>query len=163
MSSTNNDVQYDDLEDVTAAEFQEIFNLFDFTGTGHISTDDLGVLLRGLQFNVTEMMVCDLINDYDKEGNGRLHMDSVYSMIRDNSPFPPLLEADDVIERFKIFDIHNQGKLHSAKVVQILESMGEGLSHEDVKQLMREVEVDGDSMIDIEAFVRYMHATSMEE
>ena len=40
--------------------------------------------------------------------------------------------------------------------------MGEGISRDDAEQLMREVEVDGDSMVDIEAFVRYMQASSID-
>jgi len=133
-----------------------------FSGTGHIFTDDLGAILRGLGFNVTEHEVSDLVNAYDKEGSGRLQFDALYYIIRDNGPFPRVLSPDEVIDRFRIFDIHNCGKLHSAKLVEILCNMGEGISRDDAEQLMREVEVDGDSMVDIEAFVRYMQASSID-
>lgn len=39
--------RYEDLADITVQEMLDVFTLFDYHGTGFISTDDLGTTLRG--------------------------------------------------------------------------------------------------------------------
>lgn len=49
-------------------DFKEAFSLFDKSGTGYITTKELGNLMRTLGQNPTEEELQDIINDVDFDG-----------------------------------------------------------------------------------------------
>lgn len=55
-------------------EFVEAFNLFDRDGDGSISVKELGTVLRSLGQNPTEAEVQSMINEVDKDGDGKYSM-----------------------------------------------------------------------------------------
>mgnify|MGYP001257763731 FL=1 len=58
------------LTDVMIAEIREIFSLFDKDADGFVQTNDLGTIVRGLNFNPSETEVAEMIRDVDPEGRG---------------------------------------------------------------------------------------------
>jgi Ca2+-binding EF-hand superfamily protein len=62
------------LNDLFIAEYKEAFALFDKKGTGHISRDSLGDLLRALGQNPTQAEVSELAQAAPKDSES-LHLD----------------------------------------------------------------------------------------
>ena len=48
---------------------------------------------------------------------------------------------------FTVFDISNKGAISKGDLKRILEQMGEKLNDEDIEEMMREADLDGDGKI----------------
>lgn len=62
----------DELSQEQIAEFKEAFALFDKDGDGTITTIELGIVMKSLGQNPTEMELQDMINEVDSDGNGEI-------------------------------------------------------------------------------------------
>jgi Ca2+-binding EF-hand superfamily protein len=97
--------QGEELDEAMQERLQEIFQLFDFDLDGHIQTVELGTIIRGLDFNLTEKQIMSLINKYDDTGSGKLNYPTFYNLMRDNQPMMSPITEEGVLESFKAFDI----------------------------------------------------------
>lgn len=118
-------------------------------------------MLRGLGKNLTEREVGDFINLYDKDGSGKLDFPSFYTIMARHGPMRPPPAEDEVLEHFRVFDTYANGKISCPDLVGMLLTTGEPMTREDAENLVKEIEIDGDNMIDIKEFVRYMYDTSL--
>lgn len=141
-------------------EMKEIFSLFDFENDGNISTNDLGTVIRGLGKNLTERQINKIINHYDQSGSGKFDFATFHTIMKENRPMrgPPTFE--EVLDHFKVFDIHGDGILTGEDFVHLLRQRGEPLSQADVDNLLLEITIDGDKQVNIQDFVTHMFQTS---
>lgn len=58
------------MNEVVIAEIREIFTLFDKNADGYVTTNDLGTIVRGLNFNPTEREVAEMQKDVDPQQTG---------------------------------------------------------------------------------------------
>jgi len=135
-------------------------HLSSFHGTGHIATEDLGTVLRGLGKNLTQSEISRFINQSDKDGGGKLNFQTVYSLLAAAGPLPGIPSRQAVLKGFRVFDTYKRGKISAPDFYELFVHMGEPMPKEDVEALIREIGTDGDNQIDIEAFVDHMIATS---
>ncbi|XP_075537461.1 neo-calmodulin-like isoform X2 [Dermacentor variabilis] len=89
----------------------------------------------------------------------------VDSNSRENIDFPEFLtimakeefRLDDVDEEireaFKVFDRNGDGYVSAAELRHVMTTMGEKLSHEEVDEMIREADQDGDGRINYDEFV----------
>ena len=64
----------------------------------------------------------------------------------------------DLIEAFKQFDHDGSGLISAAELRHVMTNLGEKLTDEEVDEMIREADVDGDGHINYEEFVRMMMA-----
>ena len=74
------------------------------------------------------------------------------------NPFQPrrTFTEDDLKEAFKVFDKDNDGYISAAELRHVLTNIGEKLSDEEVDEMIREADIDGDGQINYEEFVKMM-------
>ena len=67
------------------------------------------------------------------------------------------LPAEDaVVDAFSVFDLDGDGKVTEAELMQTLGKANVGLTEEKIKQLVAEVDVDGDGELELNEFVEYI-------
>jgi calmodulin len=146
----------DQLTEEQIAEFKEAFSLFDKDGDGTITTKELGTVMRSLGQNPTETELNDMINEVDSDGNGTIDFPEFLSLMarkmRDTDT------EEELIEAFKVFDRDQNGFISAAELRHIMTNLGEKLTDEEVDEMIREADVDGDGQINYEEFVRMMMA-----
>jgi calmodulin len=65
---------------------------------------------------------------------------------------------EEVINAFRIFDKDNLGLISSTELRHIMTTLGDKLTEEEVEEMIREADIDGDGFINYEEFVRMMMA-----
>lgn len=72
------------------------------------------------------------------------------------SPRVPQLSSDHIEEMrslFNIFDVHKTGKLNSTDIMRAMRELGEELDHEEVEDMLKIGDADGDGFINFEDFL----------
>lgn len=153
-------VRFDELTDEQLATFEKAFKAVDKDGSGSISTNELGTLLRQLGQNPTEDDLRDLLAVADADGSGTL----------DFAEFVPLIvrmiertsgEAENLQEAFAVFDREGTGSFPAERLRVMLKGLGEAdascmLPESEIDQMIRDADVDGDGDISFDEFVKAM-------
>ncbi|XP_076642108.1 uncharacterized protein LOC143352941 [Halictus rubicundus] len=141
-------------------EFREAFNLFDKDGDGSITKEELGRVMRSLgQFARAEELRT-MMQDIDVDGDGNVSFEEfvgIVSNISANETTSPdqNQEEKELRDAFRVFDKHNRGYITASDLRAVLQCLGEDLSEEEIEDMIKEVDVDGDGRID---FYEFAHA-----
>ena len=65
---------------------------------------------------------------------------------------------EELKEAFRVFDKDQNGFISAAELRHVMTNLGEKLTDEEVDEMIREVDVDGDGQINYEEFVKVMMA-----
>jgi calmodulin len=65
---------------------------------------------------------------------------------------------EELVEAFKVFDKDQNGLISSAEMSEALTNLGEKLTDEELEQMMREADIDGDGELNCQEFIRMMNA-----
>eukprot|EP00058_Branchiostoma_floridae_P007764 XP_002593252.1 hypothetical protein BRAFLDRAFT_124868 [Branchiostoma floridae] len=136
------------------AEFKEAFSLFDKDGNGSITTGELGTVMRSLGQNPTEAELRDMVNEIDADGNGTIDFPEFLTMMARSKKDGD--EEGELREAFKVFDKDGNGFISAAELRHVMTNLGEKLTDEEVDEMIREADVDGDGQVNYEEFVTMM-------
>ncbi|CAE6444849.1 unnamed protein product [Rhizoctonia solani] len=138
----------DQLTEEQISEFKEAFSLFDKDGDGTITTKELGTVMRSLGQNPTEAELQDMINEVDADGNGTIDFPEFLTMMA--RKMKDTDSEEEIKEAFKVFDKDGNGYISAAELRHVMTNLGEKLSDNEVDEMIREADVDGDGQINYE-------------
>ncbi|KAI3507503.1 hypothetical protein L1887_22490 [Cichorium endivia] len=144
------------LTDDQISEFKEAFSLFDKDGDGCITTKELGTVMRSLGQNPTEAELQDMINEVDADGNGTIDFPEFLNLMA--RKMKDTDSEEELKEAFRVFDKDQNGFISAAELRHVMTNLGEKLTDEEVDEMIREADVDGDGQINYEEFVKVMMA-----
>ncbi|EOA25705.1 hypothetical protein CARUB_v10019058mg [Capsella rubella] len=151
----------DQLTDDQISEFKEAFSLFDKDGDGCITTKELGTVMRSLGQNPTEAELQDMINEVDADGNGTIDFPEFLNLMA--RKMKDTDSEEELKEAFRVFDKDQNGFISAAELRHVMTNLGEKLTDEEVDEMIREADVDGDGQINYEEFVKVMMANHVWE
>ncbi|CAN6933664.1 unnamed protein product [Brassica oleracea] len=176
----------DQLTDEQISEFKEAFSLFDKDGDDSyliysdscglpslliviesidfksrlmsccITTKELGTVMRSLGQNPTEAELQDMINEVDADGNGTIDFPEFLNLMA--KKMKDTDSEEELKEAFRVFDKDQNGFISAAELRHVMTNLGEKLTDEEVDEMVREADVDGDGQINYEEFVKIMMA-----
>ncbi|XP_072994298.1 calmodulin-1 [Typha latifolia] len=138
------------------SEFQQAFLLFDKDGDGCITVEELGTVIRSLGQNPSEEELHDMMREVDADGNGTIEFAEFLNLMAKK-----VKETDaeeELKEAFKVFDKDQNGFISASELRNVMMNLGEKLTDEEIEQMIREADVDGDGQVNYEEFVRMMTA-----
>ncbi|KAK1302661.1 hypothetical protein QJS10_CPB12g01608 [Acorus calamus] len=144
------------LTEEQISEFKEAFSLFDKDGDGCITTKELGTVMRSLGQNPTEAELQDMINEVDADQNGTIDFPEFLNLMA--RKMKDTDSEEELKEAFKVFDKDQNGFISAAELRHVMTNLGEKLTDEEVDEMIREADVDGDGQVNYEEFVRMMLA-----
>ncbi|KAF9927725.1 hypothetical protein BGZ67_007352 [Mortierella alpina] len=138
------------VTNIQVKDLKEAFNLYDRKGTGSISSNDLGSLLRAIGQNPSEAEIKELIN----QAEATLSFDAFSKIALRADGFKPAGTVDQLVEGFKVFDPKDNGTIPVEDLRRILSTMGEALSKEELDALLVNAKIDSKGNISYEELVR---------
>ena len=116
-------------------EFKEAFNMIDQNRDGFIDKEDLGDMLGSLGKNPTDEYLQAMMDDAPGALNFTMFLTLFGERLQGTDP-------EDVIKNaFACFDEENLGAIHEDLLRELLTTMGERFSDEDVDEMFREAPI----------------------
>lgn len=97
-----------------------------------------------------------MINEVDADGSGTIDFPEFLSLMA--RKMKDTDTEEELVEAFKVFDRDGNGLISAAELRHVMTNLGEKLTDEEVDEMIREADVDGDGHINYEEFVRMMMA-----
>ncbi len=146
----------DSLTEDQIREFGEAFSLFDKEGTGTITTDDLGSVVRSLGLDPSEADLKHMLKDVDAGGNGTIEFPEFLSLLTIKAK--DKIEQAEILEAFRVFDRNKDGFITANEIYHIMGNLGEKLSREEVAEMMREASAGTEGKLQYQQFVAMMNS-----
>jgi calmodulin len=146
----------DDIPENRLKEYRDAFEMFDKDKDGTITAKELANVMRSLNQEPTEQELNDMINEVDIDGNGRVDFEEFVALMNRRSKETDT--EDEVINAFRVFDKDANGLISSSELRHLMTTLGDKLTDEEVDEMIREADIDGDGYINYEEFVRMMMA-----
>ncbi len=127
-----------------------------FASAGSITTKELGTVMRSLGQNPTEAELQDMINEVDADGNGTIDFPEFLNLMA--RKMKDTDSEEELKEAFRVFDKDQNGFISAAELRHVMTNLGEKLTDDEVDEMIREADVDGDGQINYEEFVKMMMA-----
>ncbi|KAI8967427.1 putative calmodulin [Mycotypha africana] len=135
-------------------EIRESFNLFDKNGDGTIDINELSQVMRNLGQEASDAEVKDMIKEVDADNNGTIDFQeflTIMSRMKANDD-----AQNDLMDAFKVFDKDNDGYITQDELRTVMTNLGQNLSAQELEEMIKEADTDGDGRINYKEFGRMM-------
>ncbi|KAJ8044772.1 Calmodulin [Holothuria leucospilota] len=126
-------------------EFKEAFQMFDKDKDGVIKVDELEMVMKLLDQNMTKKEVRDMFNEADADGNGSIDFNEFLSMMAQKMTKHDI--QDEMKQAFRVFDSDQTGCLSSDDIRHIMTTYGETLTKEEVDEMLAVADVNRNGQI----------------
>merc|ERR1711959_318686 len=96
----------------------------------------------------------DMINEVDADGNGTIDFTEFLALM--GRKMKDTDTEEELIEAFKVFDRDNNGFISASELRRVMTNLGEKLTDEEVDEMIREADIDGDGQVNYQEFVKMM-------
>uniref|UniRef100_A0A4X2KIZ1 EF-hand domain-containing protein n=2 Tax=Vombatus ursinus TaxID=29139 RepID=A0A4X2KIZ1_VOMUR len=138
------------------AEFKEAFSLFDKDGDGYITTKEVGTIMRALGQTPTEAELQEIMNEVDASGNGTIDFSEFLNVMA--RKMKDTDSNEDIQDAFRVFDKNRDGFISAGELRHVMTNFGEKLTDEEVEEMIKEADIDGDGQVNYIQFVEMMTA-----
>merc|ERR1711973_127456 len=140
------------LSEEQMAEYKEAFDLFDKDKNGIISSVELSTVMKNLGHEPSEAELKQMMTEVDTDGDGEIDFDEFLSMMKEMSGD----SEKELLQAFQVFDKNKDGFISVDELRQVMATLGETLSQEEIEEMIKEADQDGDGQVDYNEFVKMM-------
>ncbi|XP_063900461.1 calmodulin-A-like [Zophobas morio] len=137
-------------------DFKATFLLFDKDNDGTITSEELGTVLRSLGHNATTDELQDIINEVDTDGNGTIDFPEFIEMM--SKKLRDYETEDEISAAFRVFDEDGNGLISTEELRHVMTVLGEKLTDDEIDEIIKEADTNGDGHIDYNEFVKMMYS-----
>ena len=130
------------------AKLWEAFQMFDEDGNSTISAEELGQVMRSLGQNPSDTELRDMIKEVDVDLSGTIDFEEFKALM--------VSQQGDRQSRlalaFSVFDENGSGQITADEMRAVMSQFG--LTDQELDEIIKEVDHDGDASIDFEEFCK---------
>lgn len=145
----------ENLTEEYRAEMKEAFALFDKDGDGKITVEEIKAVIISMGQTPSDEEAQEMMQNMDKDGNGTVEFEEFLEMMSKRGSSDETVEAE-MKEAFEIFDKDKNGYITRDELQDVMKSLGEELSQEQLDEMMRECDLNGDNKVSFKEFVKMM-------
>ncbi|MBW4632277.1 MAG: EF-hand domain-containing protein [Iphinoe sp. HA4291-MV1] len=138
------------LSEQQVEKLWEAFKVFDEDGSGAISTEELGQIMRSLGQSPSDTELRDMIKEVDVDLSGSIDFEEFKALM--------VSKQGDRNSRlklaFSVFDENSSGEITADEMRTVMSKFG--LTDEELDEMVKEVDHDGDASIDFKEFCQLM-------
>ena len=94
------------------------------------------------------------INEVDADGNGTIDFPEFLTMMA--RKMKDTDSEEEIREAFRVFDKDGNGFISAAELRHVMTNLGEKLTDEEVDEMIREADIDGDGQVNYEGLYFYV-------
>jgi len=144
----------DSLTEDKISIFKVIFDLYDKDKDGSITTKELGDVMRAKGADPTDSELQEMISEVDKDNTGKIEFNQFLDIfIRKMRVTDP---QDELIDAFKVFDKDGNGFITASEFHHTMILQGNSYTVEEVQEMLKDIDTDGDGCINFLEFVKMM-------
>ena len=132
-------------------EAKDAFDLFDTSGTGKMDQKELKIALMTLGFEISKEKIRKILSETDLRNPDTITFNEFLQIIHSQLPFRDTRK--ELEEAFKLFDIDNTGRITFKNLKDVLTSMGEQLTDQEIIEIIAEADKNGDGTISLDEFI----------
>jgi len=135
-------------------EFKEAFSMIDNNSDGVIDANDLTELYNSLGKNPSDKFINDMLS----EGHGPINFTMFLTMFGEKLNGT---DSEEVIRSaFQCFDDDGKGMVSEERLTELLTTMGDRFTKDQVEQLLKGTKIDDDGNLDYYEFAKVLkHGT----
>nr|CAD2126650.1 unnamed protein product [Meloidogyne enterolobii] len=164
QNSNNNRSELPQIEGLTedqVAEFKEAFELFDKDGDGRVTAAELGIVMKSLGHSPTDQELQEMVREIDEDGNGSIELNEFVKMM--SRKVKESESEKELREAFQVFDKDNDGFISPFELRFVMQNLGEDLTDFEVKEMIREADLDGDGKVNFNEFGLHDETKSLKK
>lgn len=132
-------------------EFKSSFQVFDKDLDGVITVHELGIAMRAMGHNPTQIELQEMIEEVDVDKDGAISFEEFVSMML--KTITDVEIQDKTIEAFKVFDRDGSGVIRASELKNIMIKLGEPIDEDEADDLIK-LAIQEDGLIDYVKFIK---------
>mmetsp|Transcript_33760 Transcript_33760/g.52802 ORF Transcript_33760/g.52802 Transcript_33760/m.52802 type:complete len:155 (-) Transcript_33760:29-493(-) len=143
------------MASLTKDQVTEAFQLFDSDGTGLIDAEEMFYAMKGLGFDeMTKEQVETIIKDETKGESKKVNSEQFHAIVF--SHMAPKGSIEETQKAFRLFDLDKTGNITAENLREIAKMLGEEPSDEEIRDMIRAADLDGDGVVSLNDFQSVM-------
>uniref|UniRef100_A0A6N2LQA8 EF-hand domain-containing protein n=1 Tax=Salix viminalis TaxID=40686 RepID=A0A6N2LQA8_SALVM len=154
MAKSGNPTAFGSMDDI-----RKVFNKFDKNGDGKISCSEVVDNLSELGTKVSPAEVELIMKEFDKDGDGYIDLDEFVDFIQNGGlggGDGGGNDSKELRDAFDLYDTNKNGLISVDELHSVMRTLGLKCSLSDCRNMIREVDQDGDGNVNFEEFKKMM-------
>jgi calmodulin len=139
------------LTEAQLAEFRAAFHSFDKDKDGKINLRELGVAMRAMGHNPTDIELREMVAELDSDNDNAINFEEFVTLLCNT--IHDAETEEKTLEAFKVFDKEGRGVIKVVELKRIMMTLGEPITDEECEALI-EICKPEDGVIEYEALVQ---------
>jgi len=157
QARTGNDDSIKVLDGIELEQIKKTFDSFDTDATGYLSQDELENVMRGVGFSLSQEQVQQLIVALDLDGDGMVEKDEFLHWYKSHMGDDDTTIKERAQNLFKFFTKEgNDDRITIGEFKTRLDSFPVGFTVDDVGEIVRAIDENGDVMISLKEFEKLL-------
>lgn len=138
-------------------EIHTIFCLFDIDASGYVSRDEMANLLLAITHDLNEHQLNRLINELITDpAQQEVSFDAFYNWCHQQIHDTKHSKEELIAEIFCMVDTDRSGYITVDEFITVFKTLGQSLDHDDVRELVYQMDRNEDGKIDLEEFTKML-------
>ena len=145
---------FNDLPKNKGEEYKKVFESYSKGQEGNVNKQELANIFKAINIDASDEEIKEIIKKMDLEDKKEINYDEFLTII--NQREKDVDEEEEVLKAFKVFDKEGNGLININELKDIMLSMGNNWSENEINEMFAEADIDMDGYINYEDFVRTM-------